>query len=208
MDTARISLHVEALIFASEKPISIQQLTDVINQSFGFISEKIEPPFIQIILNDLILKYKDDYYPFLIKETGAGYLFLSKKEFFHTIGNLNSDKYTKKLSNAALETLSIIAYKQPITKAEVEKIRGVNCDYSIQKLLEKELIYIEGRMDELPGRPLIYRASNSILDFLGLNSWEALPKINEIVNSEQVPSSELTTPDNSFHAELKVIQSE
>ncbi len=208
MDTTRIVLHVESLIFASEKPVSLQQLTDLINQSFGFINEKIDPPFIQNIVNDLLLKYQDDYYPFQIKETGGGYLFLSKKEFFNTIGNLNSDKYTKKLSNAALETLSIIAYKQPITKAEIEKIRGVNCDYSIQKLLEKELIYIEGRMDELPGRPLVYRVTNAVLDFLGLNSWEALPKINEIIHSEQISATEQNPAETLNNNELTLIQPE
>jgi segregation and condensation protein B len=80
-----------------------------------------------------------------------------------------------------LETLSIIAYKQPITKGEIEAIRGVNSDYSIQKLLEKELVIITGRNEDLPGKPLVYATSKSFMDYFGINSPEDLPKLKEVV---------------------------
>jgi segregation and condensation protein B len=85
------------------------------------------------------------------------------------------------LSNAALETLSIIAYKQPITKGEIEAIRGVNSDYSIQKLWEKELIVISGRDEQLPGRPLVYATSQNFMDYFGINSSDDLPQIKEVL---------------------------
>jgi segregation and condensation protein B len=116
------------------------------------------------------------------------------------LAKLNGEKYTKKLSTAALETLAIIAYRQPITKSEIEHIRGVNSDYSVQKLLEKELIVISGRMEDAIGKPLTYNTSKNFMDYLGLNTLDDLPKLNEILQfevvvptdaSEAVPEQEL-----------------
>jgi segregation and condensation protein B len=115
-----------------------------------------------------------------VRESGGGYQFLSKKDFHKTVAQLNGEKFLKRLSTAALETLAIIAYKQPITKSEIEAIRGVNCDYSIQKLLEKELIIITGRNENMPGKPLVYATSKSFMDYFGLNSPDELPKLKEI----------------------------
>ena len=112
--------------------------------------------------------------------------FLTKKEYHKSIAQLNGDKFLKRLSNAALETLAIIAYKQPITKGEIEAIRGVNSDYSIQKLLEKDLIIISGRNEELPGKPLIYSTSKSFMDYFGINSADDLPKIKEVLAEQSV----------------------
>ena len=105
---------------------------------------------------------------------------MTKKEFHKTVAQLNGEKFLKRLSTAALETLSIIAYKQPITKSEIEAIRGVSCDYSIQKLLEKELIIITGRNEELPGKPLVYATSKNFMDYFGINSPDELPKLKEV----------------------------
>jgi len=135
-----------------------------------------------------------DFYPFEVKQIGGGYQFLSKKAFHPTLAKLNGEKYTKKLSTASLETLAIIAYKQPITKGEIEQIRGVNSDYSVQKLLEKELIVISGRMEEMVGKPLIYSTSKSFMDYLGINTIDDLPKISEIKMDNQVE------PTNAFEA--------
>ena len=184
MNIENITPHIEALIFASDKPISIESITEIINQSVGFIEDKIEIADTKHVIQHLQQKYIADTFPFEIKELGEGYQFLSKKIYFKTISYLNSDKFIKKLTNAALETLSIITYKQPINKSEIEAIRGVNCDYSIQKLLEKELIVISGRNEELPGRPIVYATSPSFMDYFGINSILDLPKINEIIPQE------------------------
>lgn len=95
----------------------------------------------------------------------------------------------KRLSGAALETLSIIAYKQPVTKGEIESIRGVSSDYAVQKLLEKELILITGRNEELPGKPLVYSTSKNFMDYFGLNSPGDLPQIKEVLADQVIPTA-------------------
>ena len=97
---------------------------------------------------------------------------------------MNGDKFIKRLSSASLETLAIIAYKQPITKSEIESIRGVNCDYAVQKLLEKDLVIISGRNEHAVGKPLLYSTSKSFMDYFGINSAEELPKITEVLMDE------------------------
>jgi segregation and condensation protein B len=90
---------------------------------------------------------------------------------------------------AALETLAIIAYKQPITKSEIEAIRGVNCDYAVQKLLEKDLVVITGRNEDAVGKPLVYGTSKSFMDYFGINSTADLPKINEVLMEELIQAT-------------------
>ena len=141
---------------------------------------------------DIREKYASDLYSFEMKESGGGWQFLTKKEFHKTIAQLNADKYLKKLSVASLETLAIIAYKQPVTKSEIENIRGVNCDYAVQKLLEKELVIIAGRNEDAVGKPLIYATSKSFMDYFGINGPEDLPKIREVLMEELVEATKIT----------------
>lgn len=183
-------LHVEALLFASNKPTTVRELTNTLNLAFEFMSERIEEEQVEKALHVLIDKYNDEHYCFHIVQSGGGWQFLTKKEFHSTIATLDKTKYLKRLSNSALETLAIIAYRQPITKAEIEAIRGVNCDYAIQKLLEKELIVISGRREELVGKPLIYSTSQSFMDYFGMNSINDLPRLEEI-NAEHPQLDEL-----------------
>jgi segregation and condensation protein B len=180
MEISNIIPHIEALIFASDKPLTSMELTELINNAFGFMEEKLTLEQIQTSMDGIIEKYNSEFYPFEIRESGGGWQFLTKKEYHKTVAQLNGEKFLKRLSNAALETLAIIAYKQPITKGEIESIRGVNSDYSIQKLLEKELIVITGRNEEMPGKPLIYSTSKSFMDYFGINSTEDLPKLKEV----------------------------
>src|SRR5205823_8420604 len=122
---------------------------------------------------------------------------LSKEAFHKTIAQLNGEKFLKRLSVAALETLAIVAYKQPITKGEIESIRGVNSDYSIQKLLEKELIVIIGRNEEMPGKPLVYSTSKSFMDYFGINSTDDLPKIKEVLAEQAIQGTLVNDAINS-----------
>lgn len=186
MEIGSILPHIEALIFASDRPLTPVDVTELINNSFGFMENKITVEEVQAAIEGIIVKYESDFYPFEIKESGGGWQFLTKKEFHKTVAQLNGDKFLKRLSTAALETLAIIAYKQPITKADVEAIRGVSCDYSVQKLLEKELIVIIGRNEEMPGKPLVYETSKSFMDFFGLNSPDDLPRLKEIFDETMV----------------------
>src|SRR6195952_1314847 len=180
MELSTIIPHIEALIFASDKPLTALDIVELINNAFGFMEERISLDQIEAAVEGIREKYNAEFYPFEVKESGGGFQFLTKPDFYKTVAQLNGDKFLKRLSNAALETLAIIAYKQPITKGEVEAIRGVNSDYSVQKLLEKELIIISGRNEELPGKPLVYSTSKSFMDYFGINSPEELPKIREV----------------------------
>ncbi len=181
MDIEQLIPHVEALIFASERPITQIEITEMIGQAMESL---VETDRIATCVDAIREKYETPYYPFQLKEAGGGYQFLTKKAYHKTVLQLNGDKHIKKLSAAAMETLSIIAYKQPITKAEIEFIRGVSADYSIQKLLEKDLIVIAGRNEEMVGKPLIYNTSKNFMDYLGINSPSELPQLKDISNTE------------------------
>lgn len=125
-------------------------------------------------INALTEKYKDESFSFQIEHVGGGYQFLTKPAYQASIGILLKQQSKKRLSNSALETLSIIAYKQPVTKSQIEQIRGVNCDYTTQKLLEKELIEILGKADSI-GRPLLYGTSAKFMEYFGINDLNDLP---------------------------------
>ena len=186
MELSEIIPHIEALIFASEKPLTAMDIVELINTAFGFMEERISLGQVESCVEGIREKYQSEFYPFELRQSGGGWQFLTKKEFYKTIAQLNGDKFLKRLSTAALETLAIIAYKQPVTKGEIESIRGVNSDYSIQKLLEKELIIISGRNELMPGKPLIYVTSKIFMDYFGINSPEDLPKIKEVFAEQLV----------------------
>ena len=195
MEISDLIPHIEALIFASDKPLTAMEMTELLNNAFGFMDDKLTLDQIQTGIDGIVAKYNSEFYPFEVRESGGGWQFLSKKEFHKTIAQLNGEKFLKRLSVAALETLAIIAYKQPITKGEIESIRGVNSDYSIQKLLEKELIVITGRHEELPGKPLIYATSKSFMDYFGINQTTDLPRLREVLGeSLEEPSLINYTP--------------
>ncbi|MCB0700079.1 MAG: SMC-Scp complex subunit ScpB [Chitinophagaceae bacterium] len=187
MDIEHLMPHIEALIFASERPLTTMEIADIMAQT---IDEPLEPERIMGAVEAIREKYDASYYPFQLREVGGGYQFLTKKEYHKTVLQLNGDKHIKKLSVAAMETLAIIAYKQPITKAEIEHIRGVSVDYSIQKLLDKELISISGRKEDAVGKPLLYVTAKNFMDYLGINSPDDLPELKDISNIEiVVPTS-------------------
>lgn len=195
MELSEIIPHIEVLIFASEKPLTSLDIVELINNSFGFLEERISLDQVETAVEGIREKYAAEFYPFEVRESGGGWQFLTKKDYHKTIAQLNGDKFLKRLSNAALETLAIIGYKQPITKGEIEAIRGVNSDYSIQKLLEKELILISGRNEQLPGKPLVYATSKTFMDYFGINSAADLPKIKEVL-AEQIVEGTIIKPED------------
>lgn len=204
MELSFIIPHIEALIFASEKPLAISDLSELLNNALGFIEDRATPEQIEAAINAINEKYNAEFYAFEMVESGGGWQFLTKKEYHQTIAQLNGDKFLKKLSVAAIETLSIIAYKQPVTKSEIELIRGVNCDYAVQKLLEKELIIISGRKEEAVGKPLIYATSKSFMDYFGINSADDLPKIKEILNQELIEATKVERQENIENVDEKI----
>jgi len=168
--------HIEALIFASESAISTEEIITSLKTVYGW---EITKDDVAESVNRIRNKFSDDDFSFELNEIAGGFQFLSKKDFHTSIHVMLQLKERKRLSTAALETLAIIAYKQPITKPELENIRGVSCDYSIQKLLEKELIVIAGKSDG-PGKPLLYATSKNFMDHFGLRSVKDLPKLKDI----------------------------
>jgi segregation and condensation protein B len=195
MEISNLIPHIEALIFASDKPLTALEITDLVNQAFGFMEEKVNVDQIEASLEGIVEKYNSEFYPFEVRQSGGGWQFLTKKEFHKTVAQLNGEKFLKRLSSAALETLAIVAYKQPVTKGEIEAIRGVSSDYAVQKLLEKELIVISGRNEKLPGHPLVYGTSKSFMDYFGINSPEDLPKIKEVLADQLVQPTVINHTD-------------
>ncbi len=167
-----LAQHVEALIFASSSPISFQEILDCLEATFDmeFSEEDLEKAIAEIEQ-----RYEEPTFSFELLKIAGGYNFLTKSAYFSTIGTHLKLTTRKRLSKSALETLSLVAYKQPVTKTEMENIRGVGCDYALQKLLEKELVVIAGRSDG-PGRPLLYGTSEKFMDYFGLKALEDLPK--------------------------------
>jgi segregation and condensation protein B len=192
-----LSLHIESLIFASEKPISFEELSSAVEETLELI---INPVDIDAAIKLVIEKYNGEDYAIEIVEISGGFSFMTKGAYHLTIANYLKQTTNKKLSKAALETLSIIAYKQPVSKSEIESIRGVNCDYAVQKLLDKELIEIKGRSEGV-GKPLLYGTSEKFFDYFGLKGAQDLPKLNDfemVENSIGTPEDILVNDDKHF----------
>ena len=195
MEISLIIPHIEALIFASDKALSSEEINELINNALGFIENRASIDQIEAAIEGIREKYATEFYAFELKQSGGGWQFLTKPEYHKTVALLNGDKFLKRLSSASLETLAIIAYKQPITKSEIESIRGVNCDYAVQKLLEKDLIIISGRNEDAVGKPLIYATSKSFMDYFGINNASELPKINEVLMEELVKATVINSSE-------------
>jgi segregation and condensation protein B len=170
-----LALHIECLIFSANPSISYDDIKDALEESLGTtFTDKV----ISAEIDLLVQKYQNDTFSIEIIEISGGFRFMTKGAYHHTIGTYLKQNTNKKLSKSALESLAIIAYKQPVTKTEIESIRGVNSDYTIQKLLEKDLIEISGR-SEGPGKPLLYSTTAKFMDYFGLKSIEDMPKPKE-----------------------------
>jgi segregation and condensation protein B len=168
---------IESIIFVSEQPVSASHILEVVQRPEGE-EQQITQTDVEMALAGLLEKYGADIYPFEIRNVAGGYQFFTKREFYPFVKDSVLLKNKRRLTRSALETLSIIAYRQPVARAELEFIRGVNCDYAIQKLLEKKLIDIAGRSDG-PGRPLLYVTSEYFMQHFGLKDISDLPKLKE-----------------------------
>jgi len=189
-----LSSIVEAIIFVSDQPVTVEFLKEVLGrEQEELLSATVLPEetgeeevidmaglasHLEEVLEELVKKYEAEVYPFEIRAIAGGYQFFTKRPYHKFVKQAVLQKNQKRLSRAALETLSIVAYRQPITKAEIEFIRGVNCDYAMQKLLEKKLVSIVGRSDA-PGRPLLYATSPFFMQYFGIKDITELPKLKE-----------------------------
>lgn len=144
---------------------------------------KVTVKEVEEAVSEIIGKYTSDEFSFEVINSGGGYQFLTKASYQASISLLLKNKTKRKLSTSAMETLSIIAYKQPATKGEIEQIRGVNCDYAVQRLLEKELIEIKGKSEKV-GKPLLYGTTQKFMDYFGINSIDQLPQLKDLMVKE------------------------
>jgi len=161
---------IESLLFTSEKPVSIKILNTILNVSEVYLKE---------IIDELIEEYKSRNSGIMIIKIEDSYQMVTNPQYAEWIKIFKNVNTNNKLSEQALETLAIIAYKQPITKAEIEKIRGVNSDYAIKTLMEKKLIKIVGKK-EVPGRPFLYGTTKEFLKVFGISSLNELPGLFDL----------------------------
>ncbi|MBP7272533.1 MAG: SMC-Scp complex subunit ScpB [Saprospiraceae bacterium] len=172
--------HIESLIFSTEQPITLDEIKVCLDSAF---ETEFSHDILMAAIEQLKQRFAQDVSAIEIVEIAQGYQFLTKGAYHTTIGTYLKQTTKKRLSQAALETLSIIAYKQPISKTDIEEIRGVSSDYSVQKLLEKELITIIGRSDA-PGKPLLYATATKFMDYFGLKNLQDLPKLKDFDHAE------------------------
>ena len=162
---------LEALLFSSDAPLTTSRIREVIPQ--------LTPKEIATAVQSLNEQYRDTARTFEIREIAGGYQIFTLPEYADYVERLNQNRQKSRLSQKALETMAIIAYKQPITKHEVEEIRGVNVDGVIKTLLSRNLITISGRA-KAPGSPFLYITTKKFLEYFGLKSLEDLPRLKEI----------------------------
>lgn len=188
---------VEALIFATDEPLTTRQIAEILrNAENGGVSIRMREDEILAVIRDLNAVYVNEHRSFRIIQVAGGYQFATMPAYAEWLGRMVKEKSRRKLTQATIETLSVIAYKQPVTKPEMEAIRGVNADYAIQKLMERGLVTIVGRAASA-GRPLLYGTTADFLKHFGLNDLSELPKPREI---------EEILADNGFELEREVLK--
>lgn len=163
--------HIEAIIFCAQEPVTIAGIRKCL---FEMLGEEPAEESVREHIESLQEQYKVEKYAFGLVAVAGGYQFLTKPAYEKTVNILLNQTSRRRLSRTALETLAVIAYKQPISKSQVELLRGVGADYAIHKLLEKELITVKGRA-KTPGRPVLYGTSDKFMQYFGINSMEDLP---------------------------------
>ncbi|MCO5248607.1 MAG: SMC-Scp complex subunit ScpB [Chitinophagales bacterium] len=171
---------IYALIFSTESPVSFEEIKAFLTKYNGIEYQDEE---ILNIIGSVIASLDSSSLPFSIVQIGGGYVFKSKPEYHSMIASFLNRESVKKLTKVALETLAVIAYKQPVEKSEIEAIRGVNSDYTVQKLMERDLVEIKGRAETI-GKPLLYGTTQYFLNYFGINDLSELPKLKEFTETE------------------------
>ena len=177
IDGTRLSAVIEALIFASEEPISGEKISQIILENEELI--EVNEAAVAEFVDKLNQRYDENGISFRIEKLAGGYTFVTQTKFHFWLSIFQHENAYRKLSQPAIETLAIVAYRQPITKPEVDQIRGVDSGYILRQLMEKALVEVAGRGDG-PGKPLLYRTTKYFLRHFGINSVSELPKPREI----------------------------
>jgi len=179
LDTSELKAVVESLIFVSESPLRAERISETID---------VEKSRVQAVLKELIEEYGRQRRGFVLEEIAGGYQFRTRPEHVEWVRRLNKTRPFR-FSRAALETLAIIAYRQPITRAEIEFLRGVDSGGVVKTLLDRHLVRILGKKD-IPGRPMIYGTTKDFLELFGLRDLSALPTLKEF---SEIPAEALET---------------
>lgn len=200
----RLKSLLEALIFASPEPVSLKELQTICSESRSEGEARmIEVSEIEGIIAELNQECDEAGRPYRIVKIAGGYQYATLSDYAAWIGKLYKVQSRRKLSHSSIESLAIIAYKQPISKPEIEAIRGVNCDYVLKTLLEKELVTIVGRAPTV-GRPLLYGTTKEFLKHFGLNELTDLPRPREI--EELLGDSRYETERRMLEAQEKEVE--
>jgi segregation and condensation protein B len=172
IEIREIEAIIEGLLFAAGDPISLEKLSEIL---------EIEKKTVKLILSNMIINYQNSNRGIMIREIDGEYQMCTRFEHYEYLKKLFEPRQRQGLSQAAFETLAIIAYNKPITKAKIEQIRGVNSDSSLSTLLDRNLIREAGRLDT-PGKPMIYETTDEFLRSFGFRSYSDLPRLemNEI----------------------------
>ena len=180
METENLKFILEAILFAADRPLTPEELKDA-------FEEGALVPQIKSALSELAEDYSAQGRGFALREIAGGYQILTHERFAPYLKHFYQSREKKKLSPASLETLSVVAYKQPVTKADIEFVRGVNVDGPLKTLLEKSLIKIAGRK-EAPGRPILYGTTKEFLSHFGLNTIKELPPLSQFNEKDIDPA--------------------
>ncbi|MGM0440902.1 MAG: SMC-Scp complex subunit ScpB [Elusimicrobiota bacterium] len=174
---------IECLLFVSSKPVTVKEIEKVFEES----SKDLDNPKKEIkdTLKELAKEYDVEGKPIFIQKIAGGWRMATREKYGGWVKKLYSKETTYNLSKAALESLAIVAYRQPVTTKEVEAIRGVSCGAVLRGLLEKKLIKISGRKESI-GRPIIYKTTQKFLEYFGLESLSDLPPLEEMGIDENI----------------------
>lgn len=185
MDNKNIQCAIEGMLFAAGEPVKTAKLAAVLETDIETVEEAVK-----------ILKYNYDteLRGLMIIEIDGGYQLCSRPEYYAYIQEILGEQRRQALSNAAMEALAIIAYKQPITRGQVEYIRGVNSDGAINRLVERDLIEEKGRLDA-PGRPILYGTTQNFLRCFGLKNPQDLPEVDLSELSKEYEQYEIKTEE-------------
>lgn len=175
-DELQYEMIIESILFVSGKPVHINDIAKSLN-----IDVKLAKTYVKTLLH----KYIADKRGIIIIEIEDSYQMCTNPIYFEHIKKIYKTEKAKTLSQTAIETLAIIAYKQPVTKSEIEHIRGVNCDHIVNRLVEYNLVCEKGRQD-MPGKPILFGTTDEFLKYFGFNNLEQLPNLpDDIENIKQ-----------------------
>ncbi len=190
-----IKYAIEGILFAAGESVKAAKLAVVLDTDIDTVRQAVE---------ELRNEYNEQKRGFSIIEILEGYQICSRPEYYTYIQEILGEQRNQPLSNAAMETLAIIAYKQPVTKTQIENIRGVNSDGCVNRLYERSLIDEAGRLDA-PGRPILYKTTDTFLRCFGLKSPKDLPKVNlSQIAPDDLPEGQLEIDDNPQNTETEI----